>query len=436
MNNDLPLSLEIALLELDGREPRKHDDRAAQIRKQLRELPETLSSVIREVRSHFGRERLLDVVASEVERRGTPFLKPAEVGTDDVTLAFAHLYLPAIHRERILGEIANDVAFLGHLKRSAHEYIELAHRAGVWTSRSVPHLRAPQRPSGNLWQVRTDMGLGTASHPEGLPEQLALWLAAQAARSRQAAVVDVGLDSDEPRVVLNWGAGPSTIAWALEAFAPNQDIKVHEVDTIGQATSKLTAWRAPFIPTLTDLHRHEITKPQVLSDGHLPYDYIVCHVPPPAGEGANQLRNAYKDMQDRGGRARYGFEAELDKLIGKTQTAQEDKHAERSWPDVGRYGVKRWKPALTELVKDMAGVAPKGTEIAFVLPLGVRVRAREGGFAYDANEGLLSGVCAFMESVGLEVIENFDVTEPHPVPQPQCNMNRCPWRCVITRKAA
>lgn len=421
--------------------PNNGQHKHLELRRRLKELPEKTSKVLRSVRSDAIREDLLDLVDERV------------AGSAKRELAFEHdletfAYIPAVDRRRVLRDL--DDALFQELRAKARAKKARAHVERVYQGwpkscvpKDLPHITIP---ASGTWEVPSWLGLGTAPHLESKPEG---WAVAVAKRFWEPEDGDLDFEEDlRTKLVLDHGAGPSTMALALWAAAPPEKrdaedlvpsegppqetgerdhegrvlladpppttvqapVEIHEVDTVGQAAS--IPWvecRSSVVPTQKDLEGGLFGKRRPKKP--CSYDLVVLHIPPPSGPRANNLRNRYKDLGE-----------------GKKVQIQ------RGLMDIGRLGPKRWLEELPKVVREVLPLTAPDGVVALLLPLAVRVK--EGrGFGYRPQPEVLEGVTEILTDHGLVIESDTVLKEANPLPQPFVGKTRCPWRSIIAKRA-
>jgi hypothetical protein len=166
---------------------------------------------------------------------------------------------------------------------------------------------------------------------------------------------------------------------------------IHEVDTVGQPQSREWLGR-------------RLTRLPV----HGEYDLVVVHVPPP-GEGANHIRNLYKDLPG---------------------PPAGDVHHE----DLGRRGPRKWRRGALKLIREvMPKLKPNG-ELVLLLPTAVRTAPTVNGYpqwGYEPRADLLDGLVELLAEAQLSVVADLEVVEKNPLNQPFFVDHRCPWRFLL-----
>lgn len=354
----------------------------------IRRLPSPLRTLFSKLKDQSHRSTLLETLETEVRQRaGIENTKYLDVPGD----IFKRPYVSEVHRRAALSRMAKDTRFVASLQQ---EITRVKHDGHLVNTYGGPPRLASQLPDSEIprvspWKAESWLGLATSSLPESLPEEVAVALAQRAWRRFR----NWGRYRRPAGRVLHWGALNGTFSLALQSLAPKgMTLAIDEVDTVGQEQSR--SWKGQ--------------RSSALHEAQVNYDVIVAHVPPP-GDGANQIRNHYKDLA--------------------SWTSQD-----RQLEDLGRLGPRKWRRALQRVLTELASRLNADGELSLILPTAVRVAPQLSGYpswGYEPSSQLLAGVVEQLVDIGLTPIVDLEVEEVNALEQPFFRERRCPWRLVI-----
>jgi len=365
------------------------DGEARDLEREIRRLPRQLGSIARALNDVSHRAALVGAIDGEVCKAAAPTaLRYVEVPG----VIYKASYVLEIHRRAALTKLAMDAAFVDKLKCRVDQIKRQGHLVNTYGGSpvSIPELPSCAVPSVGPWNAESWLGLSTSSLPEAMPEEIAVAIAQRTWRRFS----HHGGRARRPRLarVLHWGALNGTLAFALQSTAPRgRTLVIHEVDSVGQPQSR--EWKGQRFRGLPV---------------HGEYDLVVVHVPPP-GEGANHIRNRYKD------------------LAGPPDG---DVHLE----DLGRRGPRKWRRSVLKLIKEVTPRLKANGELVLLLPTAVRTAPAINGYpqwGYEQRADLLTGIVELLVEAQLSVVADVDVVERNPINQPYFVDRRCPWRFVI-----
>jgi hypothetical protein len=388
----LPLDLEMQHLLRDFAHDLLPDpageasDRATTAR--IRRLPTPLRSLLGKLKDQGHRLALLDSIDAEVRRHvGVENTRHVDVPGE----IFKASYLLEVHRSAALNLVAKDSGFVATLREELNRVKQDGHLVNTYGGAPplIPEFPAYSIPSVGPWRAESWLGLSTSSLPESLPEEVVVALAQRAWRN----FGKWGRRRHPVGRVLHWGALNGTFALALKAAAPKGlTLVIDEIDSVGQEQSR--SWSGRRSSRLLETQRD--------------YDLLVVHVPPP-GDGANQIRNRYKDLARLPGR-------------------------DRQLDDLGRRGPRKWRLALRRLLVDLLPRLKTDAEVYLVLPSAVRVAPPVCGYpqwGYEPSPQLSEGVVEQLVEGGLTRLVDLEIDEVNVLEQPFFRDRRCPWRLTI-----
>lgn len=365
------------------------DGETRDLDREIRRLPRLLGSIVRTLSDAPHRADLVAFIGREVRKAAA---LTALRYVDVPGAVYKTSYLPEIHRRAALTRLATDTAFVNQLKTRVEQIKRRGHLMNTYggSSVAIPELPLCSVPAVGPWHAESWLGLSTSSLLEAMPEEVAVAVAQRTWRRYSQLK---GRSRMQPAGrVLHWGALNGTLAFALHITAPlGLTLMIHEVDTVGQPQSR--EWLG-----------ERFTRLPV----HGEYDLVVVHIPPP-GEGANHIRNLYKD------------------LAGPPAG---DVHLE----DLGRRGPKKWRRSVLKLIKEVTPRLKASGELVLLLPTAVRTAPMVNGYpqwGYEPRADLLTGIVELLKEAQLSVVADVDVVEINPINQPYFVDRRCPWRFVI-----
>lgn len=414
------------------REAERQEQRRA-ARRDLRRLPRSLGRLL-DSRNAYVRQAVLDIIARDIgqvaRRRGllktTGSVCPAGL-IYQFRRAYAWLSAAEAVPERIwdavVAELAADPNYRCRVRRLVRAEERKAHVGAVTSydpQQRFRRMKCIEIPRSGLWSAQADLGLGSSSFLEAMPDALAIALAQRILdRARGCDIDDDVASFDDtqptPQRVFVWGAGPSTVLRAINVvFGEAVPFIIHEADAVQMAarsTEPPAKDRDDEVdpdepdppPEPQRVHRHDQWPfpPHGLSQSA--FDLVVVHAPAP-GEGvACQYRHIYGTQIEEA----------------------------RSEKDIGRLGPRKWMRDLETVVRSTPILLAEGGEAAFYLPLGVRLRD-----GYRDEPTLLDPLAAWLSESGLTVTHDLIVVEKDPRAQPFVARKRCPWRLILARKAS
>ena len=363
-----------------------------EVARHVRRLPPVLQSCVKSIRVP---QILADVVATiegdvRMEAMNRGLLRQGS-GPQN---------LHELDRRAILEGMAEKRDYRRRVQNLVNEACRSAHLDWVRRSEGESLPDATPRviaPGFGEWEAKADLGLGTAAYLEAMPDAVAIWLAGilvemdeaepesefemdptWGPRSRAKAI--------PPKSVLVFGAGPGTLAAAVDAMTQPGSIQVTEVDCVpSERESSCVVARYPDLTSAIDAT----------------YDAVVWHLPSPAGEGAGKHRFMYY--------AENGTDAVP--------------------LDLGRLGVRSWKKWLRRFVDVSGALIGEEGRVIFLVPTGVRT-AR----GYDEGSELVDDLEGWLREAGFRTERNLLVRETGSVAQPYISKNRCPWRLVVAHR--
>jgi len=390
-----PLPFDVEMDHLIGGDvleisPSPRDREARDLEREIRRLPRPLGSIVGALNDAPHRAGLMAFIEHEVRKEATPTaLRHVEVPG----ALYKASYLLEIHRRAALAKLATSAAFVSHVKARVDQIKRQGHLVNTYGGSpvSIPDLPSCPVPLAGPWNAESWLGLSTSSLPEAMPEGVAVAIAQRT--WRRFAHVGRRAQSAPVARVLHWGALNGTLAFALQCTSPlGLTLAIHEVDTVGQPQSR--EWKGQRFRRLPV---------------HGEYDLVVVHAPPP-GEGANHIRNRYKDLAGS--------------LDG-------DVHLE----DLGRRGPKKWGRGVMKLINEVAPKLKPDGELVLLLPMAVRTAPKVNGYpqwGYEPRTDLLAGIVELLANHQLRVVADLAVVEENPLNQPFFVDRRCPWRFVIS----
>lgn len=367
----------------------------------IRSLPQALRRELHRIRRSDIREEIATAIIEhaldEAERRG--LLKASARPSDARRLA-----LPAIHRRALLRTLAGDPNYLQSVHRDVDQRLRAAHLEKVSSVPALPALSAVGHMDSDGTFIG-DLGLGAASWMDEAPDDFYVYALEQVLR-QTATELTLG---SVPRLVrvLNLDPRGGSLARAAHALGAAEDLSVHEVGTELGPTD---------LPSVLQ-NRRGVVVPQG-------YDLVVWSVPSPAGPGAANQVQAYRQLDDPDlRRARY--------RVGDATVAVRSPAA---------VGIRRWLRSVQTVLTKVVAVALNEPGVAVLrLPLCVRVtrRARPGlrGFSgYVEEQQLAAEIPALLREAGLATQRSQAMEVVDGVNQPFVGNTQERWLLVVATR--
>ena len=334
-------------------------ERAARRRRE-RTLPPGLRSDVRKVRRDDLAHVVLDLVGERLQLEARRAL-----GAESANIKLE--IIPVLAR-KLLRVLDNNQEFRGFIRNVIGELLRNNHRTKTdpqAASISVKTLGpAPQLTKGIL-ELRSSIGLGTASYLEAEPEEWCHYVVDGALARAQPLERDGDITMDDRHMrFFVIGAGPGGFAKTVTAVESHIHIEVAEQDLVLPESTTVPCVVGPRGPS------------------GVKHDIVAMVLACPAYGGAANHRRLYRHEGAR--------EFDLSAL------------GPRKW----RAHVEGWISALPDLMT-------AGGEAFVLVPASLRY-----GRGYQRHEGLLEHVLRAVDAARLEVVEQVQVVEVMPVNQP------------------
>lgn len=364
---------------------------------EARRLPWPIRRLLRPVRN----PQLVEGVLHQIERDVL-----LACGYKEPDLLVRQVKLHDADRDAVLDRLAADRTYLERVRKLTHRARRVAHLE--WVHRSdrevlpeyIPTIRIPE---SGIWHVREDLDIGTAPYLESMPDEVAIglvqelvervtcnatheaWMSEMGIDEQVAMDIGLGDDSKVEIRVLVIGAGPCTVAHAIDAVDdPLVKFRIVEVEPVPSERE-----------TLCVEARHEDLGP-VLNEGDQ-YDAVVLHLPAPVGPGGGRHRWLYYEPD----------------LFGIPAL------------DLARLEPTKWMAWAERLIQVMPLLVRDRGFLHIYSPCGVRTRR-----SYDEHPGLRVAVTAALQATDLEAHRDIEVVPDGSTKQAFVSQARCSWRLI------
>lgn len=362
-------------------------------------LPTRMRRLLGRIRRQYFLDQILDSVIDEAQEWGS-----LETGVEPKDVHPALL-------KRLLKDAWKRPSYRRAIRALTKSVMtEQAHLGHRMDDKALPEVAPRSIPATQTWEVQCDCGLNSTPTMEAMPEEVALAIAGiitgyesqneMENDDDDQCVIDIQLPRPNTRRVLQLGAGPSTLALAIDALE------------VGTGRTQLTEVEAYEWSRSTACVHNRLLWDQTYEGA---FDCVVLS-PPCPGEGVGaQLRNKYLK-------------------------SNEGPLLDRQRLDPGRFGPKKWTRVVALALKDgVEHLKPGGLVIAY-LPLGIRAPLeiatgeRRWGTGYIDCPELGAWDEAF-DLLCLRTKTDLQIVEATPRPQPYVDLRRPSYRLLLAKKA-